>query len=316
MEGFELRHFDLRELYYFIAVAEELHFARAAERVGINQSPLSKAITLMERNLGVRLFVRDRRSTKLTEIGQILLDDARRVLAEADQARRSILAAAAGMVGRLRIAITDGLAQPRLAALLRKTYQEHANIDIHVVQRPFPEQLRMLRSGMLDIGIMVTAPDIHELENSGRSSSTVLNGLGDDLRATAIWNEKLSVVMERAHPLAGGSAVDWDGLADAKLITVGEQLSACEAGSSLIGLRAPARRLESVASLTLVLTLAAAGKAIGVLGAGAASTVQRSDLAILPLSGRRTKVTAYVVRRADTESALVDRFIERATAIV
>jgi len=61
---------DLRELQYFVAVAEELHFARAAERVCIKQSPLFKAITQMERNLGVRLFIPTRRSTKVTAVGR------------------------------------------------------------------------------------------------------------------------------------------------------------------------------------------------------------------------------------------------------
>src|SRR6266700_8224129 len=71
---------ETRELRYFVAVAEELHFARAAARVGIEQSPLSKAITEMERHLGVRLFVRTRRSTQLTGVGEMLLEDARRIL--------------------------------------------------------------------------------------------------------------------------------------------------------------------------------------------------------------------------------------------
>ena len=85
---------ETRELRYFVAVAEELHFARAAARVGIEQSPLSKAITEMERHLGVRLFVRTSRSTQLTYVGETLLPVARRILAEVDQARGSILAAA------------------------------------------------------------------------------------------------------------------------------------------------------------------------------------------------------------------------------
>jgi DNA-binding transcriptional LysR family regulator len=87
---------ETRELRYFVAVAEELHFARAAARVGIEQLPLSKAITEMERHLGVRLFVRTRRSTRLTFIGETLLPDARRILAAVDQARRNIRGAALG----------------------------------------------------------------------------------------------------------------------------------------------------------------------------------------------------------------------------
>ena len=64
---------EIRELRYFVAVAEELHFARAAARVGIEQSPLSKAISELERNLGVQLFIRTRRSTTLTSVGEALL---------------------------------------------------------------------------------------------------------------------------------------------------------------------------------------------------------------------------------------------------
>jgi DNA-binding transcriptional LysR family regulator len=129
MELRELHKFELRELTYFVAVAEELHFARAAERVGINQSPLSKAITVMERHLGVRLFVRTRRSTQLTYVGETLLPDARRILAEVDQASRNIKAAASGRRGRLRVAIGDGLADPRIAGLFAQSRDEDSEIE-------------------------------------------------------------------------------------------------------------------------------------------------------------------------------------------
>src|ERR1700721_769368 len=100
---------ETRELRYFVAVAEELHFARAAARVGIEQSPLSKAITHMERRLGVRLFIRTRRSTQLTAAGETLLLDARRILAEVDAAQRRLSAVAAGHRGRLRVGLGEDL---------------------------------------------------------------------------------------------------------------------------------------------------------------------------------------------------------------
>ncbi len=98
---------ELRHLRYFLAVAEELHFARAAERLHIEQSPLSRAIRELEEELGAQLFVRTSRSTRLTLAGKLLMENAPRVLLALDQARESVKAAANGFHGRLRVALSD-----------------------------------------------------------------------------------------------------------------------------------------------------------------------------------------------------------------
>lgn len=90
---------ELRHLRYFIAVAEELHFARAAERLHIEQSPLSRAIKDLEYDLDVQLLERTTRSTRLTWAGQVFLDEAKRVLSAMDQAKASAKAAATGYRG-------------------------------------------------------------------------------------------------------------------------------------------------------------------------------------------------------------------------
>lgn len=99
-----------RLLRYFVAVAEELHLARAAERLGIEQSPVSRAIRDLERLLGISLFDRSARQTRLTWASQVLLGEARRVLATVDQAVQATKAAAQGYQSYLRIAICDSLA--------------------------------------------------------------------------------------------------------------------------------------------------------------------------------------------------------------
>ncbi|OVZ26994.1 LysR family transcriptional regulator, partial [Pseudomonas aeruginosa] len=97
---------ELRHLKYFLAVAEELRFARAAEKLHIEQSPLSRAIKELEEELGVVLFARTTRSTRLTRAGKLFLEHVRRVLAAVEQARESVKAAANGFHGQLRVALS------------------------------------------------------------------------------------------------------------------------------------------------------------------------------------------------------------------
>lgn len=111
---------ELRHLRYFLAVAEELHFARAAERLHIDQSPLSRAVKELEEELGARLFVRTTRSTQLTRAGRLFLEHVPRVFASIEQARDSVRSAANGFHGQLRIALSDGITPSRLPALLER----------------------------------------------------------------------------------------------------------------------------------------------------------------------------------------------------
>ena len=107
---------ELRHLRCFVALAEELHFTRAAERLHIEQPPLSRAIKELEDDLGVVLFERNRRGTVLTEAGATFLQDVRRVFAVLKQAQENVRAVAAGLSGSLRIAVSDGAIDLRLSA--------------------------------------------------------------------------------------------------------------------------------------------------------------------------------------------------------
>ncbi|MEI8196173.1 MAG: LysR family transcriptional regulator, partial [Phycisphaerae bacterium] len=98
---------ELRHLRYFVAVAEELHFGKAAERVGIAQPPFSHQIQALERELGVTLLARTKRSVELTAAGTAFLAEARRTLAHAAMATRAAQRAARGEIGRLAIGFVD-----------------------------------------------------------------------------------------------------------------------------------------------------------------------------------------------------------------
>ena len=109
---------ELRHLRCFLAVAEELHFARAAEKLHIEQSPLSRTIKELEADVGEQLFIRTSRSTRLTRAGKLFLEHVPRIFTALQQARDSVKAAANGFHAQLRIALSDGITPSRLPTLL------------------------------------------------------------------------------------------------------------------------------------------------------------------------------------------------------
>lgn len=128
---------ELRHLRCFLAVAEELHFARAAERLHMEQSPLSRAIKELEHDLSVRLFERTTRSTRLTWAGQVFMEDVRRVFVALGQAKDNAKAAATGYHGTLRIALSDDISPSRLVALLAQCRAEEPDVEIRLYRYPF-----------------------------------------------------------------------------------------------------------------------------------------------------------------------------------
>ncbi len=127
---------ELRHLRCFIVLAEELHFTRAAERLHIEQPPLSRAIKELEDELGAVLFDRDRRGTRLTAAGAVFLQDTRRLFTVLEQARENVKAVAAGLRGSLRIAVSDGALDPRLSAFLLIRQALFVNLARAEVSKP------------------------------------------------------------------------------------------------------------------------------------------------------------------------------------
>ena len=146
---------ELRHLRYFVAVAEELHFTRAALRLNIAQPPLSQQIRALEQELGVQLFARTRRSVALTDAGRALLERSRAMLAAAQALPQELQRVARGEVGLLRIGFSSTLP---LTKVLRDVVADHrrSHPDVALNLREMHSQLQFdsLRRGELDVGLV------------------------------------------------------------------------------------------------------------------------------------------------------------------
>lgn len=150
---------DLYQLRCFIAVAEELHFGRAAKRLFITQPPLSRQIQLLEHSLGVQLLERTNRSVQLTRAGQHFLTDAQRILAFADQARQLTQQIAKGEQGKLSIGFTAVCGYKMIPELLKSVEQYLPHIELVLQELVSSAQMDALLANMIDVGFVRYKPN-------------------------------------------------------------------------------------------------------------------------------------------------------------
>ncbi|NYT61703.1 LysR family transcriptional regulator [Alcaligenaceae bacterium] len=188
---------ELRQLRYFLAVAQELHFGRAAERVHIAQSPLSRQIKQLEDELGVTLFKRSKHRVELSSAGLALIPEAKAILAATDQVRRSVVQAETGVVGRLTIGFTNSVIYTALPRILVEYRARYPAVDLTLRDSLLtPMQIRALMDNQLDLGFL--RPPV----------------IGSDLGLLTVARERLIVALPATHPLAGRSRINLKELAD------------------------------------------------------------------------------------------------------
>lgn len=145
---------DTHQLRYFLAVAEELHFGRAARRLNMSQPPLSQQIRLLENALGVRLFERTRRSVELTTPGKLLLAHTVPMLAALHDLAELVQAAARGEAGLLRVGYTAASASHLVPSIVRAFKRQYPEVELILHERISSEQVQELSDHRLDIGLL------------------------------------------------------------------------------------------------------------------------------------------------------------------
>jgi len=193
---------DLKQLRYFITVAEELSFSKAAQRLHMSQPPLSQQIKALEDEMGVALFVRNRREVRLTEAGTVFLRESRSLLEQFRTAVNVTIRAGHTHVGTLRIGVaTSGLmsVMPRLLDLLRAGFPE---VEVRISDMQSDDQVSAIAQGALDIGIVHVRPERM------------------DLARHPVVSEPLALVLPEGHAQAGRPDLKLADLADEPMVAL------------------------------------------------------------------------------------------------
>jgi DNA-binding transcriptional LysR family regulator len=186
---------ELRHLRYFIAVAEELNFSRAAERLHMAQPPVSVAIRQLEEEIGIELFRRSSREVKLTEAGVAMLAGARRTLSELDRGITTARRVASGELGSLRVGFSWSARFDTLPVIGQAFRADHPDIELLAEEMWNARMVTALRGGELDIAISL-CPEIEA-----------------DLSYETIRSEQVIALLAADHPLAGNETIALGGLA-------------------------------------------------------------------------------------------------------
>ncbi|MGV9350635.1 LysR family transcriptional regulator [Streptomyces spiralis] len=279
---------DLRKLRYFVAVAEELHFGRAAERLHIAQPVLSRQIRSLEDDLGTEIFVRDRRGTLLTPAGEQLLEDAVPLLASADALVRRAKTAAQG-TPTLTIGFMPGITVTPATAVFTT---RHPDVNVRLLRTSWNDQVEVLLDGRADVGVVRLPIDQHGLE------------------VRPLFQEPRVVMLPAGHRLADKASVTVGDLAAEHLLQDPDAVPEWrDVALELRGDRRP--EVPPIHQVEEKLELVASGAGICVIPLSTAGFYTRPDVIALPVEGiGPNKVAlAWVASR---RSPLVHDFAEAA----
>ena len=291
---------ELRSLRQFLALAEELHFGRAAARLHITQPPLTLAIQALERELGATLFERTRRSVALSPAGQALVAPVRRLLAAADELPRLAQSAAAGRSGQLRLAFVSSIAYGPLPEWLRAFRDTHPDVALQLREATLDVQLAAFDADEIDAGFMLHAP---QAAPAGFAT----------WRALA---EPLVMALPEQHAAARRRMLQFDAVAAEPLVIFPRQIAPSLYDAVLSAYRAkgatPQIAQEAIQMQTIV-NLVSAGMGVAWVPESV-TRLQRPGVVYRKVSGMDLRCETSLVWR-EPALPVVARFVEQVTAL-
>lgn len=284
---------ELRHLRYFVTVAQELNFSRAAERLHIAQPPLSQQIRYLEQELGVQLFQRTKRRVELTEAGVVFLEEVQKVFAQVNQAVRTAQRASRGEIGRLVIGFNSSATYSVLPALLRKFQSTNPDVELVLHELTTSQQLEKLHHNQIDLGLLYLPVDESQLS------------------VMPVLKEPLMVALPETHFLVNQPQVSMHELSDEPFILPPHHSGAGLYGQIMTFFQQISFRPKVAQSATLLQTavsLVAGGVGVALVPASL-QNLQRTGVVYKAISEPTPQVEIAVVWRQHDLSQVLQRFL-------
>jgi DNA-binding transcriptional LysR family regulator len=293
---------ELRHLRYFVAVAEELNFTRAAKRLGINQPPLSLQIRQLEKEMGTPLFLRRTRGVELTDVGKLLLEEARIILKQIERAKTGVRRRARGETGRINVGSSGGTYfHPLIPRIIREYRMHYPNVVLFPQASNTAVLIAQLRAGQVDIAF-VRAP----IRDS------------DGLAFELLVDEPTVMALPTGHPLSRSAMAPLSAFAEETFILYPRELNPAVYDSTLaafikagftpkLGQEAP----QIVATIPMV----AAGLGVSVVPVSMAGILPNA-VVYLATAGTTPPALISLAHRRNDRSAAVQNFVADARRIV
>ncbi|MFY9326912.1 MAG: LysR substrate-binding domain-containing protein [Georgfuchsia sp.] len=286
---------ELRHLRYFVAVAEELSFRRAALRLQVSQPPVSNRIADLERELGVKLFSRQQRQIQLTRAGQAFLDEARATLFQANRAVSVAQSVGRGEISRIRIGYNRYTSYELLPWFLRLLNQHYPDVEPVPVMAPLHEILRGLEMDKLDIGLARTPIFSHLLDWK------------------VMLPDCLAAVVPSDHTLAKQGSIPLTSLRNETFIVLGQKFVGAYANLVVSAWQSAGfspTRIEEVDSLPAMLAMVAIRRGVGLIAKTLMEEQVWPDVSVLELTDVEIHSDLVVVWRKDESASNCRNLIE------
>lgn len=284
---------ELRHLHYFIAVAEELNFSRAAKRVHIAQPPLSQQIRDLETELGVTLFERTKRKVTLTDAGEVFLEEVRRIIQQVDRAVELVRKAGRGEVGRLIIGFNSSASYSILPQILHDFRVHCPDVEPQLQELTTTQQLEGLREDRLDLGLLYLPIE------------------DDNLKTLPLIKESLIIALPETHPLSDRTEICLEMLKNELFILPTRQLgeglyrriiSFFEQNNFI------PQRVQEVVQLQTATSLVAGNVGVAIVPSSL-QNLQRKGVVYQPLQETTPEITIAAAWRQNNQSPILAKFL-------